>query len=51
MNMTIVDEIEELRAELRNCQLTDQERQSADSKLAELLRERDQRTDSQENGS
>jgi hypothetical protein len=50
MDMIIVDEIEELRAELRSCQLTDQERKDAEIKLAELLRERDRGIAAQEGG-
>lgn len=38
--MTIVDEIEELRAELRHCRLTARERREAEAKLAELIRNR-----------
>ena len=36
--MTIVDEIEELRAELRHCRLTARERREAEAKLADLIR-------------
>ena len=40
--MTIVDEIEELRAELRHCHLTARERREAEAKLADLIRKRDE---------
>ncbi len=40
--MTIVDEIEELRAELRHCSLTDRERREAEAKLVDLIRKRDE---------
>lgn len=38
--MSIVDEIEELRAELRHCRLTVRERREAEAKLADLIRKR-----------
>ena len=40
--MTIIDEIDELRAELRHCCLTPEERRDAEHRLAELIRQRDQ---------
>jgi cytidylate kinase len=40
--MTIVDEIEELRAELRHCCLTARERREAQAKLTDLIRKRDE---------
>lgn len=40
--MTIVDEIEELRAELRHCRLTARERREAEAKLADLICKRDE---------
>ena len=40
--MTTVDEIEELRAELRHCRLTACERREAEAKLADLIRKRDE---------
>lgn len=39
--MTTIDEIEELRAELRHCNLTADERRQAETRLDELLRARD----------
>ncbi|ODT21675.1 MAG: hypothetical protein ABS35_16625 [Kaistia sp. SCN 65-12] len=38
--VTMIDEIEELRAELRHCHLTATERRDAEARLAELLRAR-----------
>ena len=38
--MATIDEIEELRAELRHCHLTATERRGAEARLAELLRAR-----------
>ncbi|ODT77194.1 MAG: hypothetical protein ABS76_28510 [Pelagibacterium sp. SCN 64-44] len=38
--MTIIDEIEELRAELRHCHLSAPERREAEERLADLLRAR-----------
>ena len=38
--MTTVDEIEELRAELRHCRLTVCERREAEAKLADLILKR-----------
>lgn len=40
--MAIIDEIEELRAELRHCLLSAEERRDAEKQLAELLRKRDE---------
>ncbi|MEO8451838.1 MAG: hypothetical protein ABI647_18750 [Gemmatimonadota bacterium] len=40
--MTIVDEIEELRAELCHCRLTARERRETQAKLADLIRKRDE---------
>lgn len=39
--MTIIDEIEELRAELRHCLLTTDERRQAEISLDQLLRARE----------
>lgn len=36
--MATIDEIEDLRAELRHCDLTAGERREAEARLAELLR-------------
>lgn len=38
--MAIIDEIEELRAELRHCRLSARERHDAEAQLAELIRKR-----------
>ena len=38
--MTTIDEIEELRAELRHCRLTAAERRNAETKLAALFKTR-----------
>lgn len=39
--MPMIDEIEELRAELRHSHLTAKERRDADARLSELLESRD----------
>lgn len=39
--MTIIDEIEELRSELRHCLLTAAERRQAETRLDELIEARD----------
>ncbi|WP_197524559.1 hypothetical protein [Novosphingobium resinovorum] len=46
--MIIIDSIEELRAELRHCLLTPQERLVLDAELAELIRQRDEALASEE---
>jgi hypothetical protein len=38
--MSTVDEIEDLRAELRHCHLTALERKESEARLAELIRQR-----------
>lgn len=40
--MTFIDTIEELRAELRDCQFTAQERKALEAELAELIRQRNE---------
>jgi hypothetical protein len=40
--MTTIDDIEELRAELRHCLFSAAERREAEANLAELLRVRDE---------
>lgn len=39
--MNTIDEVEELRAELHHSHLTPEERQEAEARLAELLRDRE----------
>lgn len=39
--MNAIDEIEDLRAELRHSYLTSREREEAETRLAELIRQRD----------
>ncbi|MCP3467988.1 hypothetical protein [Bradyrhizobium sp. CCGUVB23] len=39
--MTVVDTIEELRAELRDCLFTPAERKALEAELTELIRQRD----------
>lgn len=39
--MAIIDEIEELRTELRHCLLTAEERRQAETRLDELIQARD----------
>lgn len=40
--MTFIDTIEELRAELRECLFTAEERRAIEAELAELIRQRDE---------
>ncbi|WP_454659149.1 hypothetical protein [Bosea beijingensis] len=40
--MTFIDQIEELRAELRECLFTAKERRALEAELAELIRQRDE---------
>ena len=46
--MTIVDTIEELRAELRDCLFTPAERKMLEAELTELIRQRDAALDAEE---
>lgn len=46
--MVIIDTIEELRAELRHCLFTPDERLVLDAELAELIRQRDEALVSEE---
>ncbi|MHA6732326.1 hypothetical protein [Devosia sp. A369] len=46
--MTIIDIIEELRAELRHCLFTPEERLVLDAELTELIRQRDEALVSEE---
>jgi hypothetical protein len=46
--MNTIDEIGDLRAEVRHSYLTGRERKEAETRLAELIRERDQRHMEQE---
>lgn len=46
-----IDEIEELRSELRHCRLTPAERRDAESKLTELLQRRNKEANAELRGS
>jgi hypothetical protein len=46
--MDTIDEIEDLRAELRHSYLTNRERREAETRLTDLIRQRDQRDMEQE---